>query len=161
MTDQFLWFQVQMYSYSRNYIIVCVYVCVYVYAHTHIQTWHVCIHSHIHIGWGYGTKLYLMKRFWNSEKCGTTFSVTLLPGPLWFGVVITARVASISQIFMFEIMFKMILNYINTFVTKTLILWPNIIGLMGRVFTNGLGDWGSIPVWVIPDAKNGTWYFIA
>ena len=25
-----------------------------------------------------------------------------------------------------------------------------LIGLVGRVFTNGLGDWGSIPSWVIP-----------
>ena len=37
---------------------------------------------------------------------------------------------------------------------------PNLkqspIGLMGQVFTKGLGDWGSIPGGVIPDSKNGT-----
>ena len=32
------------------------------------------------------------------------------------------------------------------------------IGLMSRVFTNGLWDWGSIPGWVIAKTlKNGTW----
>ena len=30
------------------------------------------------------------------------------------------------------------------------------IGLMSRVFANGLGDWGSIPGRVIPDSKNDT-----
>ena len=27
------------------------------------------------------------------------------------------------------------------------------IGLMSRVFANGLGDWGSIPGWVIPKTQ--------
>ena len=36
-----------------------------------------------------------------------------------------------------------------------------LIGLMGRVFANGLGDLGSIPGRVIPkDFKNGTWYVL-
>ena len=30
------------------------------------------------------------------------------------------------------------------------------IGFMNRVFTNGPGDWGSIPGGVIPKTKNGT-----
>ena len=34
--------------------------------------------------------------------------------------------------------------------------------LMSRVFTNGPGDWGSIPGWVIPKTqKNGTWCHLA
>ena len=28
------------------------------------------------------------------------------------------------------------------------------MGLMSRVFTNGPGDWGSIPGWVIPKTQN-------
>ena len=33
---------------------------------------------------------------------------------------------------------------------------------MSRVFTNGLGDQGSIPGQVIPKTqKNGTWYHLA
>ena len=38
----------------------------------------------------------------------------------------------------------------------------DIIGLMSRVFTNGPGDWGSIPGRVIPKTrKNGTWCLLA
>ena len=37
-----------------------------------------------------------------------------------------------------------------------------LIGLVGRVFVNGLGDLGSIPGHVIPKTKkNGTWYLLA
>ena len=32
-----------------------------------------------------------------------------------------------------------------------------LFGIVGRMFTNGLGDWGSIPGQAIP-LKNGTWY---
>ena len=33
------------------------------------------------------------------------------------------------------------------------------IGIMDRVFANGLGDWGSILSWVIPKTQNdSTWY---
>ena len=36
------------------------------------------------------------------------------------------------------------------------------IGLVGRVFTNGPGDLGSIPGCFIPKTfKNGTWYLLA
>ena len=36
-------------------------------------------------------------------------------------------------------------------------LYHWVIGLMSRVFTNGPGDWGSIPGRVIPKTqKNGT-----
>ena len=37
-----------------------------------------------------------------------------------------------------------------------------LIGLVGWVFANGLGDMGSIPDRVIPKTfKIGTWYFLA
>ena len=35
------------------------------------------------------------------------------------------------------------------------------IGLMSRVFANGLGDQGSVPGQVIPDLKNATWCYLA
>ena len=36
------------------------------------------------------------------------------------------------------------------------------IGLMSRVFANGLGDQGSIPGWAIPKTqKNGNWCHLA
>ena len=34
----------------------------------------------------------------------------------------------------------------------------NAIGLMSKAFGNGLGDWGSIPGWVIP--KTQKWYLM-
>ena len=38
-----------------------------------------------------------------------------------------------------------------------------LIGIVGRVFTNGPGDRGSIPGLVIPNTilKNSTWYLLA
>ena len=43
-----------------------------------------------------------------------------------------------------------------------LLIRPMTIGLMSRVFANGLGDRGSIPSWVIPKTqKNGTWCHLA
>ena len=38
------------------------------------------------------------------------------------------------------------------FIAKVYKLQP-VIGLLGRVFTNGLGDWGSIPGQVIPKTQ--------
>ena len=35
------------------------------------------------------------------------------------------------------------------FCAKNLGIVDQLIGLVGRVFTNDLGDWGSIPGWVI------------
>ena len=40
-------------------------------------------------------------------------------------------------------------------------MWKNLIqdiGLVGRVFANGLKYWGSIPGRIIPKAKN--WYLM-
>ena len=33
------------------------------------------------------------------------------------------------------------------------IIYNRSIGQMSRVFANGLGDWGSIPSWVIPKTQ--------
>ena len=35
-----------------------------------------------------------------------------------------------------------------------------LIGLVGRVFANGLGDQGSIPGRHTKDFTNGTWYLL-
>ena len=56
---------------------------------------------------------------------------------------------------------QMQLNNYNSIQNSTFYpLYKNLsIGLVGRVFANGLGDWDSIPSWVIPKTqKNGTWY---
>ena len=34
--------------------------------------------------------------------------------------------------------------------------YNRLIGLVGTVFANGLGDWGSILGRIIPKTKNGT-----
>ena len=48
------------------------------------------------------------------------------------------------------------------FIIITIIIIIIIIGLEGRVFTNGPGDLGSIPGRVIPKTlKNGTCYLLA
>ena len=35
-----------------------------------------------------------------------------------------------------------------------------IIGLMSKVFANGLGDQGSLPGCYTKGSKNGTWYYL-
>ena len=49
---------------------------------------------------GYDTKLHLIVRFqfWSIRKYGVTYSLPLLPGPLWPGVLVYVRVPSIGQI---------------------------------------------------------------
>ena len=48
-------------------------------------------------------------------------------------------------------------NYQGITLTSIAIKIYNALGLMNRVFTNGLGDQGSIPGQVIPKTqKNGT-----
>ena len=44
----------------------------------------------------YDTELYLMARFWRSEKCEVPLSLPLFPGPLWPG-----KVSSAGQIDLF------------------------------------------------------------
>ena len=49
------------------------------------------------------------------EEWGVMPLLSLLPGPLWPRLVVSVRVISMSQVDLFEIMFKMILNYICSY----------------------------------------------
>ena len=62
----------------------------------------------------------------------------LLPGPLLSRVVVSAMISSMCQIDLFQRMFKMILNYINTSTLKTLIFQQNINCLPTVNFINTL-----------------------
>ena len=46
---------------------------------------------------------------------------------------------------------RMMKKNVNTFIGVPLWYW--VIGLMNKMFSNGLEDWGSIPGWVIPKTQ--------
>ena len=53
---------------------------------------------------GYDTKLYLMVRllFWRFSEILNTPSLSLLPGPLWPGIVVPVWISSMGQIALFQ-----------------------------------------------------------
>ena len=62
--------------------------------------------------------------WWNSNstflgECWVICSLPLFPGPLW--LVVPVRPISMNQLNLFEIMFKMTVNFINTLSLKTFI----------------------------------------
>ena len=69
----------------------------------------------------------------------STSSLWLLPGPLASGVVGFLRIPSMGQIKLFNLLLGIIIIIID-----------RLIVLVGRMFTNGPGDLGSIPGRVIP-----------
>ena len=56
----------------------------------------------------------------SSGGYGVTPLLPLLPDPLCPGVVVSVKVPSIGQIDLFKIIFKLILNFINILLLKTL-----------------------------------------
>ena len=90
----------------------------------------------------------------------STLSLPLPPGPLWHGVIVSVEVPSLSQIDLFKNYFCLIglstknKKFLDN-VAKNIneyTMYNQVIGLEGRVFTNGPGDLGSIPGHVIPKA---------
>ena len=81
----------------------------------------------------------------SSEECGVTPLSPLFPDPPWPRLVVHVRVSFIDQIDLVDNGFELQLLH--------KLLKPWYCNLVSRMFTNGPGDWGSVPGQVIPKTQ--------
>ena len=97
--------------------------------------------------------LILMFHFWRfREREWRTPSLTLLPGPLWSGVIVHARIPSVDQIDLFENYFnRCLLELFKSQISKYIIIYAHLLPLNHFSYSFITPQWNIIITfcWVV------------